>query len=475
MKKTQNQINIENMLNKMKEIEHIFNSKSFCSAKWLQTTLYLQNGYNHSCHHPSPHKIPIEELRNNYKALHNTKFKISQRNLMLAGGKPEECSYCWNIENLNNNNISDRTYKTTDQIWSIPHLDKIKPNDYSIAPSYLEVSFENTCNLKCGYCSPEISSKWLEEVKQYGPYPTSWKTGNLDWLKQTDRMPINKKDYNPYVEAFWLWWPELYKSLDTFRITGGEPLLSKNAWKIFDFIKENPKENLNLAINSNLSVPNKLIDKLIFNINHINDKIKSFTLYTSAEAFGDQCDYIRYGMNYDKFISNIEKVLKETNINVNFMITFNILSVTTFTKFLDDIIYLRNKYNINDQFNRIPIMVSYLRWPKFLDVRILDDHNKEIFADHLEKYYNEWNRDAWRKRKQLAKENKINFSENGRFYLEEIDQFNRLIGYMKQPHENTDLERKNFKKFIKEYDRRKKLNFGKTFPELEEFMASINE
>jgi len=33
-------------------------SPSFCTAKWLQTTLYLQNGYNHSCHHPSPHKIP---------------------------------------------------------------------------------------------------------------------------------------------------------------------------------------------------------------------------------------------------------------------------------------------------------------------------------------------------------------------------------------------------------------------------------
>jgi len=31
-------------------------SPSFCTAKWLQTTLYLQNGYNHSCHRPDPYE-----------------------------------------------------------------------------------------------------------------------------------------------------------------------------------------------------------------------------------------------------------------------------------------------------------------------------------------------------------------------------------------------------------------------------------
>ena len=38
-------------------------------------------------------------------------------------------------------------------------------------------------------------------------------------------MPIPHREYNPYVEAFWKWWPELYQDLHTFRITGGEPML----------------------------------------------------------------------------------------------------------------------------------------------------------------------------------------------------------------------------------------------------------
>ena len=60
-------------------------SPSFCSAKWLQTTLYLQTGYNHSCHHPSPHKIPEDEVKANPAALHNSLFKKEQRTKMLKG------------------------------------------------------------------------------------------------------------------------------------------------------------------------------------------------------------------------------------------------------------------------------------------------------------------------------------------------------------------------------------------------------
>ena len=50
---------------------------------------------------------------------------------------------------------------------------------------------------------------------------------------------------------------DLYHDLHTFRITGGEPLMSKDTWKVLDYIIEtdNPNKNLSLAINSNLGVP----------------------------------------------------------------------------------------------------------------------------------------------------------------------------------------------------------------------------
>jgi uncharacterized Fe-S cluster-containing radical SAM superfamily protein len=63
----------------------------------------------------------------------------------------------------------------------------------------------------------------------------------------------------------------LYGSLDTFRITGGEPLLSKDTWKVLDYILETdtPNKNLKLSINSNLGINDELINKLIIKLDKI--------------------------------------------------------------------------------------------------------------------------------------------------------------------------------------------------------------
>ena len=50
--------------------------KGFCLAKWTQVTIHLQNGHNHSCHHPRTHKVSESEILRNPTALHNTNYKI---------------------------------------------------------------------------------------------------------------------------------------------------------------------------------------------------------------------------------------------------------------------------------------------------------------------------------------------------------------------------------------------------------------
>ena len=54
----------------------------FCLAKWTQVTMHLGVGLTHSCHHPSPHKIPEEEI----KAI--TKF--ADNNLKVVKFIPEQ-------------------------------------------------------------------------------------------------------------------------------------------------------------------------------------------------------------------------------------------------------------------------------------------------------------------------------------------------------------------------------------------------
>ena len=61
---------IEKFAETKKQLDII--SPSMCAAKWNQVTLHLGTGTTHSCHHPTPHHIPVEELENNPSALHNT-------------------------------------------------------------------------------------------------------------------------------------------------------------------------------------------------------------------------------------------------------------------------------------------------------------------------------------------------------------------------------------------------------------------
>ena len=67
---------------------------------------------------------------------------------------------------------------------------------------------------------------------------------------------------NPYVTAFWKWWPEMYKSLEVFRMTGGEPLMDSNTFKVLDYVYENPNAWLEMSVTSNMCPPKPvLMDK----------------------------------------------------------------------------------------------------------------------------------------------------------------------------------------------------------------------
>jgi len=284
-------VDTENKLNKI--------GPGMCLAKWTQVTLQLQTGHNHSCHHPRTHKISESEIKRNPSALHNTQYKKLRRREMLTGKRPEECDYCWGVED-NSNRFSDRVFKSTES-WSSPHYDEITNLDWraDFNPRYVEVAFSNACNFKCSYCAPAFSTTWMEEIKKHGAYPTTDKFNSLEYNKVEDKMPIPHKDPNPYLDAFWKWWPELYRDLHTFRITGGEPLLAKDTWKVLDYIidEPNPNKELSLAINSNLGIPDNLVDNFIEKLKRIEDeeRVKETIIFTSVDTWGQQAEYIRNG------------------------------------------------------------------------------------------------------------------------------------------------------------------------------------
>jgi organic radical activating enzyme len=436
----------------------------FCIAKWSQVTIHLDKGLTHSCHHPAPHKIPLREIRKNPSALHNTRFKKLKRKEMLEGKRPDECNYCWNVED-NSDSFSDRVFKSSEP-WSLSEYDKITQSHWKddINPRYVEVSFSNTCNFACAYCGPQFSSKWVEEIENFGPYKTSTNYNAIDHLREKGEMPYKHSEENPYVEAFWEWWPDLYKDLHTFRITGGEPLLSKDTFKVLEYIQENWEQNpnLSLAINTNMNVPKKIMDRFIELCEDLsnNNKVRELIIFTSVEGTNKQAEYTRYGLNYETFWNNVDEYLTRLpKITINVMATFNALSVFTYGDLIDKIFDMKRKHQNDERYwiSAIQLDTSYLRWPTHLSVRILEDEHKELILESAKKalYYG-------------IKEFK---HDNYGFSNVEIQKIKRIYDYAVGKSIMFDVEkhRQDFIKFVDEYDERRGTNFTETFPQLKEF------
>ena len=435
-----------------------------CLAKWTQVTIHLQNGHNHSCHHPRTHKISESEIARNPSALHNTRYKKGKRREMLEGKRPEECDYCWNVED-NSDRFSDRVFKSSES-WSSPHFDEIVNSDWrdDFNPRYVEVAFSNACNFKCSYCAPQFSSQWMSEIEKHGHYKTSYPFNSMDIMNKEGTRPYLHSEHNPYVEAFWKWWPDLYRDLNTFRITGGEPLLSKDTWEILKYIREQkePNRNLKLAINSNLGSPDGLIDDLIENINAITleNKVSEFILFTSADTWGEQAEYIRHGLEFNRFWDNVNKILSKCpRVSITFMVTYNALSVFNFHKLIKGIYKLKEDYHSSDRYwdSAVFLDTSYLRYPGHQTVQILPhDFSKLVYeqtrlADFM---------------------STIQFNNKHIGYSDiEVQKIKRTYDWMIAPTNPDDIMRKqkDFHIFFSEHDRRRGTNLIKTFPELEEF------
>ena len=450
----------------------------FCLAKWTQVTMHLHNGTTHSCHHPEPHKIGLEEINRNPTALHNSKIKKQARKEMLEDKRPSECQYCWNVED-SSNSFSDRIFKSAEP-WSEPYFEEIKNSDWrsDYNPKYAEVSFSNTCNFKCAYCGPEYSSKWMEEINEHGAYNLSYEYNGTKRMEERNTKPYRYTEDNPYVNAFWEWFPELYESLDTFRITGGEPLLSKDTWKVLDYIieTETPNKNLKLSINSNLGVNDELIDRLIEKLDLIikDNRVKELIIYTSCDGYGKQAEYTRFGLDFERLFSNIDKILTILpRVTIVVMSTFNIFSVFSYEQLIKKIHKIKLKhFNTKRYWNSAIILdTSYLRHPPFMSFRILKDYIDVEYFNRWIKYmkFNSTFRSLNFHKTQLKSD--IGFS------VQEIEKISRIRDIFITDYETDirlfDKDKRDFAEFIKEYEKRRGMNCAEYYPELTQFIKNI--
>jgi organic radical activating enzyme len=300
-------------------------------------------------------------------------------------------------------------------------------------------------------------------------------------------MPLKvAQEENPYVESFWKWWPELYKTLEVFRMTGGEPLMDVNTYTVLEYVYKNPNAWLELSVTTNMCPPkSQLMDMFIDAIQNLEkiqiwedkDKFnpysgnnwyvstacKNFSIFVSCDGYGKQAEYIRSGLNFNKFWSNIHKLLGALpKLTITIMSTYNIMSPFSYNELIKNVYDVKREYSNRERFWLHPLILdtSYLRYPKHQSVKLLDDQQKNLILDNAKTalYYG------------------VTVFDNQHMGMTETEvrKIKRIHDWVvSSKNEDVSLDRENFVKFVNEHDKRRWTNFEETFPELFKSMSHV--
>ena len=441
-------------------------SESFCGAKWYNSSMWLYNGITASCHHNPGHEIDVEAIKLNPRALHNTPQKKEERQMMKDGKKPMNCQFCWVMEEQNSEFVSDRVW--TSRGATDAQLQEAFVSDYDadFDVTYLEVGFDKTCNLSCSYCGPGVSTAWVRDIKRHGEYEDI-PTDNRGLYKNNQCVAT---DETPYVDAFIKWWESgLHKTIQTLRITGGEPLLSKHIWRFMEWLVENRETHpttCTLHMTTNLIYAPDVLDKFLDMCGKTGMTVE---LYSSTEAIGDKAEYIRDGFIWNTWETNFKTVMSSPYISRSGICTTPAAqTISGFVEFLEWAADIKK----SDP-ESVRISVNPLRFPVFQSVLILPLALRQQYRDDILDIIQR-------------------SSESWTFF--EIDSLNRFATYLVEvsspvhrdliTHDTTeyadvaidyvpDALALDLKSFFTQYDKRRGKNFAETFPDLAEWYNAL--
>lgn len=320
---------------------------TFCPAKWDELSLNLTNNYVYSCCKAKP--VKFLNKKDIMSALD------TQKHNLLTGIKDTSCDYCWLVEDGGHKSLR---YDYLDR------FDNSLINGYinnTVMPNSLEVNIGNECNFQCTYCNPKFSSQWENDVKQ------------KEYKVHSDKFfyALNKEKNNKMIDESIAWAQEQNPKM--LRIIGGEPLLSKNFFKLVNNINSE-----SLTLTTNLSCETSTIDKLF----KLSKNYKKIHLTISIDSTKKIAEFTRYGMDYEKLLNNINYVLTNLpkNVDVRFISAITSITIRDFNNIVD---VIDNFYQKNP--NQIDWLLIYVVDPKIFTLNTLHEKYKPDILETINK------------------------------------------------------------------------------------------
>jgi len=318
--------------------------KYYCPLPWVNSYAEVDS-FEPCCNWKRLSKEDI--ILNINEAFHGIKIKQIRQD-MLDGKQIPNCEYCYNDEKVGQKSFRQAAIDT----WGVVTVANLQ---------YLDVVFDNICNLKCRGCNSTASHQWYDEEFQiYG---------------------------KPFVEKKYIRNSTLHtmnaNHLKHIRISGGEPFFSKDCEQFLknlrdkDFIK-----NIDLTFATNCTIiPNASVHESLL-------ECKDLTIVLSIDGIGTLNEYIRSPskwndcvktMNYFNTLIDLRKD-KNTNITVRTTVyIYNVNKLKEIDLFFEQMFPRFNKSK--KQISVEPTMLSIKNMPQ--DLKTLVRPSIEEYSEVL--------------------------------------------------------------------------------------------
>ena len=446
---------------------------TMCEFKWNYPIFQMDRGEFRSCCRTPSKTVPEYLLQEKgIDAFLNNEALVQSRLDLLQGIRHSDCQSCWNLE--------DRGMKSPrepENFWNFLKRERVIPRDLEYneenvrtelekinnldhpflrakKPYMMEISLGNTCDLKCMYCNHHYSTQWATELIKIREITQ----------EQYDReFP---KAAPSYESKFWEWFNEVgCWSIHRINMIGGEPLIIPEFYEYvekmtvqFDKIQHIKKLKPTLCIVTNLHTPANYFNRFIDRLPDIT-KVFDLEILISMESLENRAEYIRNGISWNRFNSNVHKLLstKNTNLHIGFLMSVNALSIPTTKNFVEYATNLSDQYQIP-----IGLKQNIVNFPKWQNPMILPQEFSKYLYDTIE-YMGQ----------HVAR------MPNPTDYYGRYDQYMIFLKSLADSMANNTgdytEDRKKFYQWFNDFDKRRGINLVETFPELEDFYVMCGQ
>lgn len=227
----------------------------------------------------------------------NSPYMMDIRKRLMAGEEISQCQVC------NDKILNINTYRGYFNNRLFGHkideaFEKTNDDGYTeMKPISFDYRISNLCNFKCRMCGDQLSSQWEAENRMMGHYDR----GHDAWAT---------KKYKPLIENFQkevaekeLWDAVYEKRIEEIYWVGGEPLMWDIHWDIMKYLVDTGQsKDVIVRYNTNLS---RTSYKGI-NLYDLLPHFKYVNVSASVDGVGENVEYVRHGLDWDKWLVNFK-------------------------------------------------------------------------------------------------------------------------------------------------------------------------